>query len=292
MDAIEYLSEIYRGYSINWHYDECPDDPRSWDNPDHMICWHRRYNMGDKHDFAEPINLFRFLVQEEVPREKILEYIKANKICEVVENPEADEDERFEMCVHYEDYYGENTEVLYGCATEQEVWNDIDTDTIVDEYFDHSNCKSILEDYVFIRPISMYEHSGCTVYYGSPCDRWDSGYIGYGYMTKKEVIKGWGESYAETWKEQAKSIMDGSMEVYDSYVRGDVYGFVIEDEDGDEVDSCWGFYGDEAVKEQTKECKDIIDAEIVDRERKAKEEAERIEREAIEASCEFWSCIA
>ena len=40
------------------------------------------------------------------------------------------------------------------------------------------------------------------------------------------------------------------VEVYDQYIRGDVYGFIIEDLQGNNVDSCWGFYGWEAAAEQ------------------------------------------
>lgn len=36
--------------------------------------------------------------------------------------------------------------------------------------------------------------------------------------------------------------MVGEVQVYDYYICGDVYGFVIE-KDGEQIDSCWGFYG-------------------------------------------------
>lgn len=29
-----------------------PIDPREWDNLGKMVCWHRRYNLGDKHDYT------------------------------------------------------------------------------------------------------------------------------------------------------------------------------------------------------------------------------------------------
>lgn len=34
--------------------DPDPDDPRSWDNLGTMICWHRRYQLGDWHDYVDP----------------------------------------------------------------------------------------------------------------------------------------------------------------------------------------------------------------------------------------------
>lgn len=34
--------------------DEHPDSPREWDHLGTMVCWHRRYELGDRHDYADP----------------------------------------------------------------------------------------------------------------------------------------------------------------------------------------------------------------------------------------------
>jgi len=34
--------------------DELVDSPRSWDNLGTMVCWHKRYSLGDRHDFVTP----------------------------------------------------------------------------------------------------------------------------------------------------------------------------------------------------------------------------------------------
>lgn len=44
----------YRGYKINIFSDDDPLDPREWDNLGTMVCFHSRYNLGDKHDFSDP----------------------------------------------------------------------------------------------------------------------------------------------------------------------------------------------------------------------------------------------
>lgn len=50
MDTVE-----YRGHHIEIHTDDNPENPRtSWDNLGRMVCFHRRYNLGDKHDFSQP----------------------------------------------------------------------------------------------------------------------------------------------------------------------------------------------------------------------------------------------
>jgi hypothetical protein len=38
-------------YDIEIVHDQDPDDPRSWDNFGKMVCFHRKYKLGDKHHF-------------------------------------------------------------------------------------------------------------------------------------------------------------------------------------------------------------------------------------------------
>jgi len=37
---------------VTIYYEDQPESPREWDNLGHMICFHRRYNLGDKHDMT------------------------------------------------------------------------------------------------------------------------------------------------------------------------------------------------------------------------------------------------
>jgi len=39
------------GYRVKIVYDNDADDPRSWDNLGKMVCFHKRYKLGDKHHF-------------------------------------------------------------------------------------------------------------------------------------------------------------------------------------------------------------------------------------------------
>lgn len=45
------LTEEYKTYTIKVVVDEYAENPREWDNFGKMICFHNRYNLGDKHDF-------------------------------------------------------------------------------------------------------------------------------------------------------------------------------------------------------------------------------------------------
>jgi len=44
----------YKGYDYEIKQDIDPINPRTeWDNMDIMVCFHSRYNLGDKHDFSD-----------------------------------------------------------------------------------------------------------------------------------------------------------------------------------------------------------------------------------------------
>lgn len=49
---MEHTNETRKGnYIVRTYIDESPDNPRSWDNFGKMICFHKRYDLGDKHDY-------------------------------------------------------------------------------------------------------------------------------------------------------------------------------------------------------------------------------------------------
>jgi hypothetical protein len=118
---------------------------------------------------------------------------------------------------------------------------------------------------ILIKPINMYDHSGITVSTSNDYpynDRWDAGCVGFIYVTKQKIFDECGNITEENWKERADQYLECEMETYDQYLRGDVYGFTLtktvvhqdkcphcgevikEYEIEEEVDSCWGFYGD------------------------------------------------
>jgi len=48
--------------------------------------------------------------------------------------------------------------------------------------------------------------------------------------------------------EKVKDILRSEVEIYDKYISGDVYGYIIKKGE-EEVESCWGFSGDDALKD-------------------------------------------
>lgn len=104
---------------------------------------------------------------------------------------------------------------------------------------------------VIILPLGLYDHSGITMYVGDTHDRWDGGQVGFIYCTQEDIDREWNGD-----KEKAEAYLRSEVETYDQYLRGDVYGFTVEDKNGDDVDSCWGFYGEEHAKEEANNAAD------------------------------------
>lgn len=49
-------------YRLRIGQDDWIDSPRDWSPLGHMLCWNRRYNLGDKHDYSEPIDFWHDMV--------------------------------------------------------------------------------------------------------------------------------------------------------------------------------------------------------------------------------------
>lgn len=227
---MNYDIEEYRGYKIVIDYDQDPQNPRTeWDtNASTMVCWHSRYNLGD--------------MEHNGRKGRESRYIPISK------NYQEPIDLLYELAGVDRDEYQEQEYEKTG------KWDDMDT---ADLY------KLIEEKGTIIRTLYLYDHSGITISMGSFSCPWDSGPVGYIYMTKETILKEWGEG--EEAYEKARNCMKAEVEVYDNYLTGEVYCFRIEDPDGEEKDSCGGYYGKE---DMIKECQNTIDYYIKKKEEK------------------------
>lgn len=75
---------------------------------------------------------------------------------------------------------------------------------------------------------------------------WDSGQSGLVYGDTKELAE------AGMCNEQALLMCKDFVETYSLYLQGEVYGYRVL-VDGEEVDSCWGFYGRKDAQEAANE---------------------------------------
>jgi len=110
--------------------------------------------------------------------------------------------------------------------------------------------KDVERNYIIL-PLYLYDHSGITMNTTGFSCPWDSGQVGYIYVSRADVRKEFGvKVISPKLYKRVVEILESEVATYDQYLTGDVYGFKLiaiedgeEDETGDEVDSCWGFYG-------------------------------------------------
>jgi hypothetical protein len=171
-DDSGYCVMRYKGFRITAFPDHHADSPREWSNLCTMVCWHRRYSLGDKHDFETPQD--------------------------------------------FEEYWREH------------------------------------ENEMIVLPLYLYDHSGITISTSHTYpynDRWDAGQVGWIYVEYSDIRREMVGKYITKKKlKRAEEILHSEVEVYDEYLRGEVYGFVVEDKDDETVDSCWGYYGSDFKK--------------------------------------------
>jgi len=60
-----------KGIKLIVEQDEFAESPREWDNLGTMVCWHKQYNLGDKHDFKTPED-FQDWLKEQIPQNHIV----------------------------------------------------------------------------------------------------------------------------------------------------------------------------------------------------------------------------
>jgi hypothetical protein len=93
-----------------------------------------------------------------------------------------------------------------------------------------------MKEKIIILPLYFYNHGGITMRTTPFGDRWDSGQVGFIYITKEDAKK---ERLSE---KDALRCLQSEVETYDDYLIGNVHGFQVCNEDNDVLESCWGFY--------------------------------------------------
>lgn len=143
--------------------------------------------------------------------------------------------------------------------------------------------ESVLEKHIIELPLYLYDHSGITMNTSGFNDRWDSGQVGFIYVTIEDVKKEWGwKRMNKARREKIQSILKAEVETYDQYLRGDTYRFehktaelpedwaylsliemttanhLLAKYEGQmrlefEEDHCGGFYGDDPLQNGMRE---------------------------------------
>lgn len=135
--------------------------------------------------------------------------------------------------------------------------NKYDLGDLNDKYNrDDYSCWKDIEDIILVKekpivilPLYLYDHSGITISTEPFNCKWDSGQVGYIYITQKNIdLLGTSIKDDETWgeyKERLTKQIINEVKEYDYYIRGEVYSILIQNPEGCIIDSISGFLGDD-----------------------------------------------
>ena len=169
-------------YELEIEQDNDTMNPRTeWDNITTMICFHKRYNLGDKTDY------------------------KSSNF----------------------DSWGELKE-------------QIESDNKV----------------LMIKPLYLYDHSGITISTSPFGCNFDSGQVGWVFITEKQFKLMCGDMDYDN--DRLENIIDSDVKTYDQYLTGEVYQYTIYEietcDKGHEhksiVESCGGYYDEKDCREE------------------------------------------
>lgn len=142
------------------------------------------------------------------------------------------------------------------------------------EGFDKETCRDMYNDrkhplrkqyHVF--PVEAYIHGGAALALSGegnfPDRQWDvSNPVGFLFLAKSEWKR----------KDKAEKFARATIEEWNQYLSGEVYGYVVIDPEGEDGDSVWGYYGD-WEKYCLQEAKSAVDYAV---EQKRKERQEQL----------------
>ena len=101
-----------------------------------------------------------------------------------------------------------------------------------------------------VLPLYVYMHSGTTMS-TKPFDcKWDSGQAGFIFASGEKIKAEWGDPKDPAARALAEECLLGEVQTYDDWLQGEVFGYKLKGPQGDDLDSCWGFYGEDYIKDE------------------------------------------
>ena len=99
-------------------------------------------------------------------------------------------------------------------------------------------------------PVFMYDHSGLWINTTGFSCPWDSGQVGYIYISKEKVRREYScKRISKKLKKMIREMLCSEVDLYNDYLSGNVYGFTLTDkENAEEIDSSCGFYGTDYIE--------------------------------------------
>ena len=199
-----------------------PQNPRENENLGHMICWHRRYKLGDKHSHKDSEALWAPILGEE--------YEKLDE--------ESEEECRVWADSHPGSGYG--TEAFFKYCDESTKRMRVKVQELLKT-----------KGYVIL-PLYLYDHSGITMSTGtfSHLDSagWDWGIVGFIYAGPEDIER------IGCKPDRVEEALKGEVIEYDHLLTGQCYGVCVDvfNATGEKIDddACWGYLGSSYAEEE------------------------------------------
>jgi hypothetical protein len=200
--------------------DTDPMNPREWDCIGRMICFHRRYNLGDSHRYDADDCKEQLACEADDDLADCLDHVRNDVYNTLHDCAASDGGYAYRSCHEYAE-----EKVRKTCAA------------LIDRAFDAG--------YVAL-PLYLYDHSGITMNTGGFGCPWDSGCVGLIVCDKETVDREFNGD-----RDKAADALRAEVKAYDDYISGNVYVLYAEERvnDGewygewDCVDSVGGIEG-------------------------------------------------
>jgi hypothetical protein len=115
----------------------------------------------------------------------------------------------------------------------QEIHPEFDPEDVPEPHREDA-INGILNKHYIMQPVYAYIHSGIALSTVPFSCAWDSGQCGV--IVARKGAEGLSD-------EQLINTLSSEVSEFSNYLVGEVYGYVILDDDGETLDSCWGFLG-------------------------------------------------
>ena len=135
-------------------------------------------------------------------------------------------------------------------AERQEAYNN-DEKYEPDDFTNNQLVRLASENYAIL-PLYLFDHSRLHIGTAPFSCPWDSGQVGYIYVSKEKIFTQCMYITEDNWRERAETILKNEVKTYDDYLSGAVLGYEVWELKGNEatdlVDSCSGYYGNETKR--------------------------------------------
>lgn len=112
-------------------------------------------------------------------------------------------------------------------------------------------------------PVYLCDHGGLRVSTADFGDRFDSGQVGFIVASAEAIRKEYScQDITPETRALVLEVLKREIEVYDQYLSGQVYGFIVKCQQSEAEDSCWGFYGLDHCREQAKAAADNLNPQL------------------------------